>query len=152
MPRATFMLQHQSWVAGTGSIWVAKLKTFIIWPFTEKACQPLYKVWERIGPMGAISLIPMFLIWIIDTNALTDGAEAGARSANRQVTWHQPSGMVTWFYLVPPCWAQHFFLSIFELIILYFEIFSQLFWMYRMMFSLIQQNIWVYNRLQGLQW
>lgn len=37
----TFKLQQQRGVFATEAIWPTKPKMFAIWPFPEKACQPL---------------------------------------------------------------------------------------------------------------
>lgn len=43
-----FVLQHQSWVAATETIWTAKPKIFIFWPFSEKYVIPWIK-WSTLS-------------------------------------------------------------------------------------------------------
>lgn len=40
-PMAAFVLQPPTWVAGAETVWPEQLKTFTIWPFTDKVCQHL---------------------------------------------------------------------------------------------------------------
>jgi hypothetical protein len=38
---ASFALQQQNGAVATETVWPAKLKIFVIWPFAEKVCQLL---------------------------------------------------------------------------------------------------------------
>ena len=38
---AVLVIQWQSWVLETETLWPSKLKIFTIWPYTEKVCHPL---------------------------------------------------------------------------------------------------------------
>lgn len=98
---AAFDLQRPSWIVNTDTVWPTKLKTFTVWPFTERLFWFLF--WSISGPLNGTRNPRYGLTFGMDTSQGVpswDPCVCLVQAQNLHV-----SAAMTWHWLHESLWS-----------------------------------------------